>query len=147
MKHPNGVGPASALTENEALEVCSTAKTNKQGSKAFPQKIKQAVRAELTESDTATALGTTGRGNAPVLDLCRKLVGAGHDPDQPLEAYRGDTLCLIVRSIGEASRLEINGDGTGFRPRRQPDAAPPIAPKAKCLIQPHKQAAARRARS
>ena len=35
-------------------------------------------------------------------------------------------LCLVVRSIGQAAALEINGDGTGFRPRRQPDAAPPM---------------------
>jgi hypothetical protein len=57
-----------------------------------------------------------------------RLVGAGHDPTTPLHAYRGDVLCLIVRSIGEAAVLELNGDGTGFRRRRKPDAAPPIAP-------------------
>ena len=89
--------------------------------------LRLAVRAELFGSDTARACGITGRGNAPVLDLCRKLVAAGHDPDQPLEAFRGDVLCLIVRSIGGAAALEINGAGTGFRPAREPDAAPPIS--------------------
>jgi hypothetical protein len=33
----------------------------------------------------------------------------------PLEAWRGDVLCLRVRSIGEAAGLEINPRGTGFR--------------------------------
>ena len=44
----------------------------------------------------------------------------------PLEAWRNGTLCLRVCSIGEAAGLELNGDGTGFRPIRKPDAAPPI---------------------
>jgi hypothetical protein len=34
----------------------------------------------------------------------------------PLEAYRGETLALRVRSIGEAAKLEI--DGMSFRPIR-----------------------------
>jgi len=53
--------------------------------------------------------------SAPVLELCRALVAAGHDPASRLDAYRGDVLCLQVRSIGEAARLEINGHGTGFK--------------------------------
>ena len=54
------------------------------------------------------------------------MVDAGHDPATPLEAWRNDVLCLRVRSIGEAAGLELNGEGTGFRPIRKPDAAPPI---------------------
>ena len=54
------------------------------------------------------------------------MVDAGHDPGLSLEAWRNHTLCLRVRSIGEAAGLELNGDGTGFRPIRKPDAAPPI---------------------
>jgi len=42
---------------------------------------------------------------------------------------------LIVRSIGEAAALEINGEGTGFRPRRQPDAGSPVAPNAPARTQ------------
>jgi hypothetical protein len=68
--------------------------------------LRLAVRAELVGSSTATALGITGRGNAPVLDLCRKLVGAATDQDQPLEAFRGSTLCLTIRSIREAAGLK-----------------------------------------
>jgi hypothetical protein len=32
---------------------------------------------------------------------------AGHDPDTPLEAYRGTTMCLKVRSIGEGAKLTV----------------------------------------
>ena len=125
MKHPNGVGPASALTENEALEVCSTAKTNKQASKTFRQNA-QAVRAELTESDTACACGITAEGSSPVLKLCRMLIGAGTDPSTPLEAWRDSTLALAIRSIGEASCLEINSAGNDFTRYREVRAGPPV---------------------
>jgi hypothetical protein len=88
------------------------------------------IVAQLSDSDTCTALGLTAQSSSPILQLCRQLVAAGHDPALPLHAYRGDTLALIVRSIGEGARLEINAYGTGFRPRREADAAPPIAPSA-----------------
>ena len=87
-----------------------------------------AIRAELRGDNICDSCGITVRSSIPVLALCRKLVQAGHDPATPLEAYRGDVLCLRVRSIGDGARLEISGEGTGFRQRRQPDAAPSIAP-------------------
>ena len=71
------------------------------------------ICAELTGSDTCAAIGITARGAAPVLALCRKLIETGHDPGTPLEAYRGDTLCLRVRSIGEAATLRMDSDKTG----------------------------------
>jgi hypothetical protein len=46
---------------------------------------------------------------SPVLGMCRKLVAAGYDPATPLHAYRGATLCLTVRSIGAAAKLEVSG--------------------------------------
>jgi hypothetical protein len=91
------------------------------------------VRAELIGTDRATAAGITARGAAPLLALCRKLIEAGHDPDRPLHAYRGNVLCLIVRSIGEAAKLTVKTAGNGA-PMFAPDdackgaAAPPIAP-------------------
>jgi hypothetical protein len=85
-----------------------------------------AVRAELIGSSTAIAFGIVGHGNAPVLDLCRKLVEAGFDPDLPLTAFRGATLCLRIRSIGEAAGLEINGHGSGFKRRGSGGIAPPV---------------------
>lgn len=74
------------------------------------------IRAELTCSNTCTAEGISVRANAPVLGLCRKLIDAGHDPDSPLHCYRGDTLCLKIRSIGEGAKLAVREDNrTGLR--------------------------------
>jgi hypothetical protein len=94
---------------------------------ADDRKIATPIRAELIGDDQATALGIEARSVAPVLDLCRKLVEAGHDPVSTLHAYRGATLSLVVRSIGEGARLEIRGDGVGFRLMRVGTASP-IAP-------------------
>lgn len=80
---------------------------------------------------TASDLSAAAR-HAPVLALCRALIEAGHDPSTPLEAYRGTTLCLKVRSIGEGARLTVEDSENG-RPRfvrhrpRTSGAAPPIA--------------------
>jgi hypothetical protein len=74
----------------------------------------QAIRAELIGSDRCAAPGITERSTTPVLALCRRLVEAGQDPATPLEVWRGSTLCLRVRSIGEASQLEPAPRGVGF---------------------------------
>jgi hypothetical protein len=103
-----------------------TAGTFTAKSPSSASRIVAVVRAELNGSGTATALGFTVQGNTPVLALCRRLVEAGYDPETLLEAWRSDVLCLRVRSICEGASLEINGDGTGFRRRRAPDAAPPM---------------------
>ena len=86
------------------------------------------VRAELVGSDQCSASRIVAHGYTPVLGLCRELVSIGINPATALHVYRGDLLCLVVRSIGDGAALEINGDGTGFRPLRQPDAAPPMRP-------------------
>lgn len=84
------------------------------------------VRGDFIGSDRCHAEGHTVRGSSPVLMLCRKLVEAGFDPNRSLCVYRGDTLCLTARSIGETARLSINSKGTGFiRCRRAVRAAPP----------------------
>ncbi len=44
------------------------------------------IIAELSGSDKASALGIAVQAPAAVLTLCRKLVEAGHDPAEPLEA-------------------------------------------------------------
>jgi len=45
-----------------------------------------------------------------LLALCRKLIEVStYGPETPLDAYRATTLCLRVRSIGEAAKLDING--------------------------------------
>jgi hypothetical protein len=90
------------------------------------QLSQQAIRADLIGSDTAVALGLIINSSSPVLALCRALVEAGHDPAIPLEAYRGNVLCLRVRSIGEGARLELNGHGTGFRHVHEGGRASPM---------------------
>jgi hypothetical protein len=81
------------------------------------------IRAALIGSDRCEAEGISVRAAAPVLALCRSLVAAGHDPRQPLHAYRGNVLALRVRSIGEGVQLAIGGDGIGFRRRHGPPGA------------------------
>lgn len=95
-----------------------------------PQELTTPIRATLIGCDRCEVEGHTVRAYAPVLAMCRELVAAGYDPATPLEAYRGDMLCLKARSIGEGANLEINGDGVGLRQRRKPDAASPIAANA-----------------
>ena len=91
------------------------------------------IRADLIGSNQASAIGIVASGHAPVLALCRRLIAAGHHPSAPLEAYRGSTLCLRVRSIGEGGRLTVEESNIG-RPRfvrhrrRMSGAAPPVEP-------------------
>jgi hypothetical protein len=105
------------------------------------------IGAELSGSDICTALGITVRGHAPILLPCRRLIEAGHDSNRPLHTYRDETLCLTISSMSAGACLEVNAKGTGFIRHPAVRTAPPIAPTAKRLIQPPKQAAARRARS
>jgi hypothetical protein len=81
------------------------------------------IRAGLIGSDRCEAEGISVCTAAPVLALCRKLVAAGHDPQRPLHAYRGNVLALRVRSIGEGAQFAIAGDGVGFRRRKELAAA------------------------
>jgi hypothetical protein len=94
----------------------------------YPEYLRVAtpIRAEITGSDACTALGTAVHGTAPVLKLCELLVAAGHDPAARLEAYRGDTLCLKVRTIGEGARLRVAPHGVGFECLPACTAAPPM---------------------
>src|SRR5262245_9091203 len=69
--------------------------------------------AELSGDDTCTAAGFTAHGNAPALALCRQLLAAGLNPDQALEVYRGATLALRIRSIGEGAQLTVRDDNRG----------------------------------
>jgi hypothetical protein len=74
------------------------------------------IRATLIGSDRCEIDGIVARGHAPVMGLCRALIAAGHDPRRPLYAYRGDTLALIIQSIGEGAPLTVEDDRQG-RPR------------------------------
>ena len=76
-----------------------------------------AIRARLDGSNTCSAAGETAIGTAPVLALCRQLVAAGLDPNHALEVYRGPTLAMFVRSIGEAAKLTVRESTRDGRPR------------------------------
>ena len=83
------------------------------------------VRAALIGSDHCSAIGITATGHAPVLELCRTLLAAGHDPDRPLHVYRGEVLALAVRSIGEGARLRVASHGVGFECLSERTGRPP----------------------
>ena len=83
------------------------------------------VRCELSGDNVACAAGITVTSTTPVLSLCRSLTEAGHGAAR-LECYRGGVLALVVRSVAEGAALEINGEGNGFRPLREPDAGSPM---------------------
>jgi hypothetical protein len=87
--------------------------TKRLPTETFPQVIP--IRATLVDSSRCEAEGITARGNTPVLNLCRALVEAGHDPNRPLDAYRGRVLALSVHSIGEGARLTVKEDRCGPR--------------------------------
>jgi len=108
----NGETSASVITESED--------GRREASKPQSPAIK-IIRAEVTGSDQASACGLTVCCSSPILTLCRQLIAAGHDPKTPLQAYRGATLCLHVRSIREAAGLEIAAHSAGFRKRRRRD--------------------------
>jgi hypothetical protein len=86
-----------------------------------------AIRAELIGSDCCSALGITASSTAPVLALCRRLIEAGYGPATSLEVWRGPTLCLRIRSVGEAAQLEPSPRGVGFVCRPDVRGRPPIA--------------------
>jgi hypothetical protein len=78
------------------------------------------IEAELTGSTECSARGLTAHGPAPVLALCRALIGASYDPRRPLHVYRGQVLALKVRSIGEGARLTVADTHGRPRLRRMP---------------------------
>jgi hypothetical protein len=94
-----------------------------------PDRNAAAIRVELIGADRRSAGDLTAVGHAPVLALCRMLIEAGQDPASPLYAYRGNILCLWVRSIGETTALEINAKGTAFVARRAVRTGSPVRGK------------------
>ena len=71
------------------------------------------IKADITSVSTCVAEGITANGTAPVLALCRKLIAAGYDPALPLHVYRGDTLALKVRSMGEGAQSTVGDNRLG----------------------------------
>jgi hypothetical protein len=65
------------------------------------------IAAELIGSHCCEPLGFVGKGNSPVLSLCRSLLAAGLNPDQALDVYRAGTLALRVKSLRAGARLRV----------------------------------------
>jgi hypothetical protein len=107
------------------------------------------ICADLVGSNTATACGIVVKARAPVLELCRQLVKAGHPPDLPLEAYRGPTLCLRVESIGVGARLTVDESENcrlaRFRPRAEATLASRANQNCEPLTEAHQPTKARQA--
>jgi hypothetical protein len=98
----------SRASVSDQLERHVITKTNRQ------ERLTRApIRATLIGSNRCEAEGLSARGYAPVFQLCRELVAAGFNPAGSLEAWRGQTFCLRIRSIGEAARLTVEDDGNG----------------------------------
>ena len=74
---------------------------------------KQVIRATLSGSNCCSTLGIEVRSAAPILALCRALIAAGHDPQRPLEAFRGNTLAITVQKIGDGARFTVEDDRHG----------------------------------
>lgn len=93
------------------------------------------IHADVTSSDRCSAEGFTVRGSSPVLAICRRLVAAGFDTGRSLIAFRGEMVCLVIRSIGEGAALTIDEhNGTRFakwKPFSRSAVAPPVRQKAR----------------
>lgn len=71
------------------------------------------IKAELLGSNTATACGVTAHASAPILNLCRALLHAGHDPGASLRAYRRGVMCLQVKTLAAGATLAVADDRFG----------------------------------
>ena len=113
MKTAKSPGAVAALGASELDELGRHVVSESTFHRNFAQ---APIHATLTGSDRCEAEGYTARGSAPVLALCRQLCAAGFDPGRPLHAYRGDTLSLVVRTIGEGAALTV-AEGSRDTPR------------------------------
>jgi hypothetical protein len=84
-----------------------------------PRNSKQqlSIHAEITGDDGCSACGVSVRSATPIFSLCRALIEAGHDPSAAMECYRGNTLAVSVRTIGEAAALTVRESTSEGRPR------------------------------
>ncbi len=81
------------------------------------------IEVTLAGSWTASAAGITvdyesrSRG-APICDLARKLVDAGHDPRRLLSITRNATLCFKPMALATWAELTISEGDNDTRPAR-----------------------------
>src|SRR5262245_46691254 len=86
------------------------------------------IRAQLSSDSIAVSCGIEVHVGSPVLRLCRELLSAGSPSSAAMDVYRGQTLALQVRSIGEAAGLRVQSNGCGFIPLRGLPTGPAMSP-------------------
>ena len=84
------------------------------------------IACQIIGSDRCVYGGLVVKHNAPVLAMCRKLIEAGYDPERPLEAHRGDTLCLRISSVGYGAKFTVKDDRRGTPVLRRYEAFPGV---------------------
>src|ERR1700733_10064465 len=72
--------------------------------------ILSVIIAQLVGSDLAVVDNITGRGS---LDLCRRLIVAGVDPDAELHCYRDGLIALRIKSVGAGAKLTVHETASG----------------------------------
>src|SRR5262245_59854978 len=65
------------------------------------------IAAELIDPHCCDSLGSVGKGNSPVLGLCRFHLAAGFNPDQALDVYRAGTPALRVKGPRAHARQRV----------------------------------------
>jgi hypothetical protein len=93
----------------------------------MPDTRRKALVCQLTGSDRCSVDGLVVKHAAPVLAMCRALIGAGYDPARPLEAYRGETLCLRVSSLGYGAKFTVKDNRCGTPALRRYEASPSVS--------------------
>jgi hypothetical protein len=68
------------------------------------------IIAQLVGSNIAIVDNITGRG---ALDLCRRLIVAGVDPDAELHCYRDGVIALRIKSVGAGAKLTVQETASG----------------------------------
>jgi hypothetical protein len=112
--------PRASITDQRGRQVNRESHERRQRQLAQPS-----IRATLIGSDRCEAEGIVAHAYAPACAVCRKLVEAGYDPRTPLVAWRGEVLCLHIRTIGEGAQLTVEDDRRGTpRVRRRRKRSP-----------------------
>lgn len=91
------------------------------------------VVCQIINSDCCDFDGLVVKHNAPVLAMCRKLIDAGYDPHRPLEAYRGEVLCIRISSIGYGAQFTVKDSQCGTPVLRRYSEAPTGVPTASLM--------------
>ena len=71
------------------------------------------IMAQLKGSNVCIAEGITVTHNAPALEMCRRLVEAGVDPEKPLVCFRSGEIAVKICSIGWGAKHAVDESQNG----------------------------------